>query len=42
MSNNNDIDIDQRFPPWVGRLVGIGIGGLTGGLMFGVLYWVLT
>ena len=42
MSNNNDIDIDQRFSPWVAKLVGIGIGVLTGGLMLAILYWVLT
>ena len=42
MSNNNDIDIDQRFPPWAARLVCIGIGVLTGGLMLAILYWVLT
>jgi len=40
MINNNDID--QRFSPWVARLVGIAIGVLTGGLMLAVLYWVLT
>ena len=42
MSNNNDNDIDQRFSPWVAKLVGIGIGVLTGGLMLAILYWVLT
>ncbi len=40
MINNNDID--QRFSPWVARLVGIGIAVLTGGLMLAILYWVLT
>ena len=40
MSNNNDID--QRFSPWVAKLVGIGIAVLTGGLMLAILYWVLT
>ena len=40
MIHNNDIE--QRFSPWVGRLVAIGIGVLTGGLMPAILYWVLT
>ena len=38
---NNNV-IDQRFSPWMARLVGIGIGVLTGGLMLAILYWVLT